>query len=237
MTEIESLLELQELDAECLALETVLRELPIQKDIDELEDRLLTLRERLRNAHLELDRVRKEQKHGEWEAKDITETIDSLSQKLYGGAVTNPREIENMMNRLNKYKSTKNKLEDNVIELMERVETLESEINKDNLEITQKEAERDRLIDKCRSEMGEISSRLADIKKSKEKIRVNISDSSLKKYEQLLKDRGDRVVVPIKGNICGGCHVALPNSIIILAKPNNKITRCENCGRILCWRG
>ena len=74
MTEIQSLFKLQELDMECLALETALRELPVQKEIDESQERLSMLRERLSRLGLELNRVRKEQKHEEWEIKDITAT-------------------------------------------------------------------------------------------------------------------------------------------------------------------
>ncbi len=236
MTEIQSLLKLQELDMERLALETALEELPVQREIDKLQESLSVLQERLSSAGFELNRVRKEQKHEEWTIKDTTMTIDSISRKLYGGEVTNPREIESMRCRLNTLEVTKRKLEDEVIGLMEKVEALESETAGVNLEIQQKETEVCKLIGKRDLEIAEISAKLKSIAEAREKLQVQISDSLLKKYEQILKDRGAPVVVPIRGNICGGCHVALPSSIIILAKPNNKVVRCENCGRILCWQ-
>jgi predicted nucleic acid-binding Zn-ribbon protein len=237
MTEIQSLLKLQELDMECVVLETALKELPVQKEIDKLEERLLILRESLSSAGLELSRLRKEQKREEWEIKDITATASSISRRLYGGELTNPREIENMRYRLNMLEAAKSRLEDDVIGLMERSEALESEIAGVNLEITQGEAELDELARKRDLETAAISAKLSGIIESREGLRVKISDSLLKKYEQLLRDRGGSVVVPIKGNICGGCHVALPSSIVILAKPNTTLVRCENCGRILCWQG
>lgn len=153
MTEIQFLLKLQELDIECLALETALKELSVQKEIDKLEENLRTLHDRLDSACLELNRVRKEQKHEEWEIKDITMAIDSISRKLYGGEVTNPREIENMRYRLDALETTKRKLEDDVIGLMEKSEALESEIARVNLEITQKETEVSKLRDKRDSEI------------------------------------------------------------------------------------
>jgi predicted nucleic acid-binding Zn-ribbon protein len=236
MTEIQSLFKLQELDMECLALETALRELPVQKEIDESQERLSMLRERLSRLGLELNRVRKEQKHEEWEIKDITATASSISRKLYGGEVTNPREIENMRYRLDTLEATKSRLEDDVIALMEQAEALESEISEVNLEITQKEAELVELTGKRDLEMAAVSAKLSDITEDRERLRTQIPDPLVKKYEQLLRDRGGSVVVPIKGKICGGCHVTLPSSIVILAKPNNAVVRCENCGRILCWR-
>lgn len=236
MTEIQFLLKLQELDMECLALETALRELPVQKEIDESLERLSMLRERSSRLGLELNRVRKEQKHGEWEIKEITATLSSISRKLYGGEVANPREIENMRYRLDMLEATKGRLEDDVIALMEKAEALESEISEVNLEITQKETDLVELTGKRDLEMAAISAKLSGIIEDRERLRVQIPDPLVRKYEQLLRDRGGSVVVPIKGKICGGCHVALPSSIVILAKPNNTVVRCENCGRILCWQ-
>jgi predicted nucleic acid-binding Zn-ribbon protein len=235
MTDIESLFRLQELDMECLALETALKELPVQKEIDESMERLSMLRERLNNANQELDGVRKEQKQGEWQIKDVTDTLTSISRKLYGGEVTNPREIENMRYRLDTLETAKNRLEENVIELMERAEALESEIARLDSEITQKEAQLAGLEDERDSEVASISGKLSDIKQDRERLRAQIPEPVLKRYDQLLRDRGGPVVAPIRGRICGGCHVELPSSIVILAKPNNSVVRCENCGRILCW--
>ena len=236
MTEIQSLLKLQEMDMECLALETALKELPVQKEIDGSLERLSVLRERLSCAGLELNRVHNEQKHEEWQIKDITATVSSISEKLYGGEITNPREIENIRCRLDSLEATKSKLEDDVIALMEKAEALESEISEVNLEIKQRETELAELIGKRDLETAAISGKLSDTIEGRERLRVQISDSLVKKYEQLLRDRGGPVVVPIRGKICGGCHVALPSSLIILAKPNNTVVRCENCGRILCWQ-
>jgi len=236
MTEIQSLLKLQELDTQCLALKTALGELPVTKEIEKSEENLSSLRERLSNAGVRLRNVCKEQKHEEWAIKDVTTTIDSISRKLYGGEVTNPREIENMRCRLDTLEATKSKLEDGVIGLMEEAEALESEIAKLDLEISQKETELDELAGKRDQEIAAMSAELAGMLEDREELQEKISAPFLKKYEQLLRDRGGSVVVPIRGNICGGCHVALPSSIIILAKPNNKVVRCENCGRILCWQ-
>jgi predicted nucleic acid-binding Zn-ribbon protein len=236
MTEIQSLFKLQELDMECMALQTALRELPVQKEIDESLEKLSMLRERLSFAGLELNRVRKEQKHEEWEIKDVTATAGSISRKLYGGEVTNPREIENIRYRLDTLEATKSRLEDDVIALMEKAEALESEISEVNLEITQKETELAELISKRDLEIAAISAKLSTMIEDRVRLRVQIPDSLVKKYEQLARDRGGSAVVPIKGKICGGCHVALPSSIVILAKPNNTVVRCENCGRILCWQ-
>jgi len=57
MTEIQSLLKLQELDMERLALETALEELPVQREIDKLQESLSVLQERLSSAGFELNRV------------------------------------------------------------------------------------------------------------------------------------------------------------------------------------
>ena len=189
------------------------------------------MRGRLNNANQELDGVRKEQKQGEWQIKDVTDTLTSISRKLYGGEVTNPREIENMRYRLDTLETAKNRLEENVIELMERAEALESKIARLDSEITQKEAQLAGLEDERDSEVASISGKLSDIKQTG---KTAGSNTGARRYPAT-EGRSGPVVVPIRGRICGGCHVELPSSIVILAKPNNSLVRCENCGRILCW--
>jgi hypothetical protein len=56
----------------------------------------------------------------------------------------------------------------------------------------------------------------------------------LRTYERL-HQKHRRAIVPVRGDICLGCFVTLPTSLITRGKENISIFRCENCGRILYW--
>jgi predicted nucleic acid-binding Zn-ribbon protein len=41
-------------------------------------------------------------------------------------------------------------------------------------------------------------------------------------------------VVPVVGNLCTGCFASIPASFVSVTN-ENKVQKCENCGRILYW--
>jgi len=235
--EIQSLLKLQELDMRHQALGKALGDLPVQKEISELEERLASWRASLACASTRLARARKEQKEEEWTVRETAVSIDSISKKLYGGMVANPREIESMHSRLEALKTTKTSLEDRVIELMEEIETLEHETAAVRAQIAQEEGKLKDLKAARDLEAADLSSKLASVAEERDAVRPEISDMLLARYEQLAREKGGLAVVPVRDGRCGGCHVTLPTFLISLAKPNNTVVRCESWGRILCWVG
>lgn len=237
MTDVQSLLELQSLDMRRQELERALRELPVQKEIDELEGALATWRASLADMNARLARLRKEQKEGEWTIKETSASIDVISKKLYGGLVTNPREIEGMQGKLGMLQASKTRLEDQVLGYMEEIELLESETKAMGARVDESAARLEELKKARDAEVGRLTSELAGVTRERDTLASTISGALLAKYEQLLKDRGGVAVVPVCGSTCGGCHVVLPTFLVTLAKPNNAVVRCENCGRILCWVG
>lgn len=237
MTEIQLLLELQHLDMQRQRLERALAELPVQKEIDDLEAALAALRASLADTNAGLARTRKEQKEAEWSLKETVTAIETISRKLYGGMVTNPREIEGMQGKLKMLEASKARLEDRIIGQMEEIEALESQAKTLGEEIGQAASKLERLKNMRDAKVSEIESEISDIAKERDALAAKISAGVLARYEQLAKDKGGLAVVPVRDGICGGCHVVLPTFLVARAKPNDQVVRCESCGRILCWVG
>jgi predicted nucleic acid-binding Zn-ribbon protein len=53
-------------------------------------------------------------------------------------------------------------------------------------------------------------------------------------YYRRLTGRFGHAVVPVVGNLCTGCFANIPASFVS-ATNENKLQKCENCGRILYW--
>ncbi|MBM3198399.1 MAG: hypothetical protein FJZ58_03985 [Chlamydiae bacterium] len=54
-------------------------------------------------------------------------------------------------------------------------------------------------------------------------------------YERLLKNKKDRVVVPIENRTCTGCHIVLTAQHENLVRKGSNLTFCEHCSRIHFW--
>jgi predicted nucleic acid-binding Zn-ribbon protein len=91
--------------------------------------------------------------------------------------------------------------------LEEEIKETIHEINKEGLVL---KAERDELVKTADSQMFSI-------------------------YERLLKNKKDRVVVPIENRTCTGCHITLTAQHENLVRKGEKLVFCEHCSRIHFW--
>ncbi len=55
-------------------------------------------------------------------------------------------------------------------------------------------------------------------------------------YERLLKNKKDRVIVPIENRCCSGCHIVLTAQHENLVRKGEKLIFCEHCSRIHYWQ-
>ena len=58
----------------------------------------------------------------------------------------------------------------------------------------------------------------------------------MKVYERLLRNKKDRVVVPIENRTCSGCHIVLTAQHENLVRKGERLVFCEHCSRILYWQ-
>ncbi len=55
-------------------------------------------------------------------------------------------------------------------------------------------------------------------------------------YERLLRNKRDRVVVPIENRCCSGCHIMLTAQDENIVRKGELLVFCEHCSRILFWQ-
>jgi len=55
-------------------------------------------------------------------------------------------------------------------------------------------------------------------------------------YERLLRNKRDRVVVPIENRCCSGCHIMLTAQDENLVRKGERLIFCEHCSRIHYWQ-
>lgn len=55
-------------------------------------------------------------------------------------------------------------------------------------------------------------------------------------YERLLRNKKDRVVVPLENRCCSGCHILLTAQHENLVRKGERLVFCEHCSRIHYWQ-
>lgn len=70
----------------------------------------------------------------------------------------------------------------------------------------------------------------------REKLVKDVDQDVFKIYERLLRNKKDRVVVPIENRCCSGCHILLTAQDENLVRKGERLVFCEHCSRIHYWQ-
>jgi predicted nucleic acid-binding Zn-ribbon protein len=96
-------------------------------------------------------------------------------------------------------------------------------------EISGERAQLERLAEREKQVGGEIEGARAEVEGG----RTGVSESLLRRYDQLSKTLGLPVVVPLVDQKCGGCHLRVSGGVNTEARKGNDIVSCDNCTRII----
>ena len=125
------------------------------------------------------------------------------------------------------------KIEDEEIGLMEQAETAQREVAR----ATQEALAAKKLVDEQVSLINErevnLKKELAQLQAGRSELAAAVEESVRFRYDRLLKNKGDNVVVGIHHGVCGGCHMKLPAQSLVTCKSGQEVAACPNCGRLL----
>ena len=82
---------------------------------------------------------------------------------------------------------------------------------------------------------GNLNKELAELQSNRDELAAVVDESTRSKYDRLLKQKGQNVLVGIQHGVCGGCHMQLSRSVMLGCQGDQEIVTCPNCGRILFY--
>ncbi|MFO7890999.1 MAG: C4-type zinc ribbon domain-containing protein [bacterium] len=110
-------------------------------------------------------------------------------------------------------------------------------MSKNQLEILVMYQDIDLMLRDAEQEKGKFGFNI----EGKEKLKNALNDlekklrpSVLRTYKKL-RTRYKHVIVPVQDNVCLGCFAKLPTSYSMVGRKDDRIIKCEQCGRILYW--
>lgn len=168
------------------------------------------------------------------DAQTRRNTIARLKDQQF--ATRKNEEFQAMGHEIQRYEKDITALEDQELELMEQLEGV-----KPGLTAAQQQlAATKKLVDEELKELAErakaIEARLVELKAERANLAAPIETETLGLYDRLMKNKGDAVAI-MEAGVCKGCHVKVVSGTLQSLKANEKITQCEQCGRILYQEG
>jgi predicted nucleic acid-binding Zn-ribbon protein len=204
----------------------------VEAGLGESEE-LRQARRALQKAEDELNRWRTILRDLELEARSLTAKITSVEKRLYGGRITNPKELASLQNEVSYLKRRRGELEDRQIEAMVEVEEHEAEADSKKASLAEIEAEWNQTQKRLTEERSELEERLAHLQKDRGKVEGTIGAEDLALYGELCGRKGGQAVALLKEGVCQTCMVTLPTSQVQQARSGDSLSFCSSCQRIL----
>lgn len=232
-SDLQTLLQLQDVETTIRRLERRLDELPEQAALDAAIREAAAAKAEYDARRVDLDLLDSEIRKAENEAGLLGQRRDADQARMYGGEITNPRELQAVRAEIENVSGRIDAFEERALELMEQREELEATIASIEERRQHLADEQERLAEARDTSAKEILSELAEARVRRDREREQIPDDVLRRYEQKKERHGGIGVGLLDRNVCTACHLELTPLEISDARDEAPLTTCPQCQRLL----
>ena len=230
MTMARQLFDLQELDLELdqhqARVSSIDEELSDSSHLDALASEI----ESRKNPLAELRTVHASR---EVEAEAIREKLREEEGKLYGGSITNIRELEALEKEASALKEQLQTLDEQLIEAMGSIDEIQGQLSSYEQELTQSEDKKEKDLVELTEEKTRLTGMITELTDRRPEMTANLQPIELNRYEKLRLSKGGVAIAKVERGLCRGCRMALPTHQLQRARAGRETVLCSTCGRIL----
>ncbi len=230
MTIAADLYALQEIDSAVEATKASLT--AVEEQLGESEE-LIAGRQAVEEGRDAVEDVSKQQRELEWQVDDLRPRLSDVEGKLYGGSVRNPKELGSMQDEANILRGQLRRREDELLDLMVRVEERQTALREAEESLTEVEGRWRQDQKELTSEKEKLEGELAGLEERRRQQTGLIEARVLALYDNLWERRQGRAVAKVERGMCGGCRITLPMTVLQKARSGMDVVQCVSCERIL----
>ena len=228
-------MDVQDLDLRIDQLTHQLDHLPETAELKSLAEERTGLADAARDLQIRVDDLAREQKKADADVEQVRNRRRRDQERMDQGLVSNPKDLERMQHELVSLDRRISDLEDAELEVMEQLETAQTEL----AELNDRLAEAERSVaaaEQRRDERsGQITEQLAEVRVERERAAEGLQEDLMTLYSKLRAQKGGIGAAALRARRCGGCSLELNAAHLgVIAKaPSDAVLRCEECSRIL----
>jgi predicted nucleic acid-binding Zn-ribbon protein len=233
--DLEALLRVQERDTALDRLRYRHSSLPEREEIRERGTRAADLESRAEATGRERASTLAEEKRLDDEAQQLAQKAKAVDSKLYSGTVSSPRELLDMQADIDQLDKHRGVIEEQELVVMERRETLDTELAALEAELALVRAELGALEAKLAADEADLDAEIAVELAARAQEASAVSPEMLADFERIRSQNHGAGVALLVGSTCQGCRLSIPATEVdrIRHDPEGGIATCDNCGAIL----
>jgi uncharacterized protein len=229
------LLDLQDLDSRADQLRHQRRSLPEHVRLAGLTDSRNRIAGQTQDARISVDDLAAEQAKVDADVEQVKTRRERDRQRIDQGLISNPKDIQRMQQEMVSLERRITSLEDDEIEVMERLEEAQATLDNLSVRLTDTDKEIEQTTAARDARLAEIDQSLGELETQRSPLAAELPADLLTLYDRLRETKGGVGAALLRARQCGGCMLDLDNAELaaIRGAAADDVIRCEECSRIL----
>ena len=180
-----------------------------------------------------LQKVLSEHRSSERDATQLSEKLQEIDAKLYGGSITSPRELSAAQEEREFTFQKQREESDRLLDLMVHSEELQKSLSKSKENLVHIEANAASEKSSLSANETRLTKELMALETERNKAVSQIEPNSISIYESLRNSKTGYAVAAVEKGMCQGCRLTLSTTQLQKTRNAQKIVQCNSCHRIL----
>jgi predicted nucleic acid-binding Zn-ribbon protein len=229
LPDLESLIQLQELDSTAERLRRRMADLPAAQAV--LEERLAQLSDAVTDVKERMAASQAARREIEKDLAAVQGRLSKYKEQLM--EVKTNKEYHAMQTEIGTAEDLVRRQEDRLLERMEEAETHASELKAAEAALSSGRTEIDSNRRQLDADKAEIERELSETTTERAGLASRVSGPALALFESVSKHRRGLAMSEARDGLCTQCHVRLRPQVYNEVRRNDGLMQCESCSRIL----
>ncbi len=231
--QIDTLVKVQQIDIETGKLKAILEEVPAR--ISSLEQQL---EEFIRSVEDDEAAIEEFNRHYRTFESDVQLNLGKMqkSQEKLRSVKTN-KEYQSSLKEIDDIKTINSKLEDEMLEFLEKIETAEKALKDRKQHYTEIVEDSKQEKESIKRDAERHEKKLVELESNRGAIVAELDTGLLEMFNRVKAKQVDEVaIVAVKDAVCEGCNMNIPPQVYNELQRCDSLKYCPSCDRIIYWK-
>jgi predicted nucleic acid-binding Zn-ribbon protein len=231
--QIDTLVKVQQIEIETGKLKAYLEKVPSR--ISSLERELEEFIRSVEGDEAEIEEFNKQYRTLDADVQLNLSKIQKSQEKLR--SVKTNKEYQSSLKEIDNIKAINSKLEDEMLEYLEKIETAEKAIKDRKQHYTEIVDESNREKESIERDAEQRHENLVDLEAKRVAVATELGAGILEVFKQVKAKQANLVaIVAVQDAVCQGCNMNIPPQVYNELQRCNSLRYCPSCFRIIYWQ-